>query len=564
MSEGDPVTALAAASHGFGRSAAQRKLRLLRQIAEARQLDAEQLRVLGDALSFMRAYPDDRAVRAAVDDAAASMRARVAELERQQDLEAVADSGLPGATHVYSFHYGVVAELVEEFPGCLAIDWESLEDESSLVDALRLSLPAAEVDGLEDERLSLEQWFEVIGAGTGKTDLEILIERLRRSGHAEPVQVKLFDAGDVPVRYHLTRVGTGRCEIELDTARIHYQRQAIRRERFPIAGEILRPLDPPKPCTVADGRRLIRLALAALCSRNLAIYPLIYANPADVTRVRCGRGIEVLLVGIRPGFRAPLETITFYLIAKNGVPVAYGPAGVFLGACEMGINLFPEFRGAEIWYVYSQLMRVLRHVLGVEYFYLLRYGMGEGNPDAIRSGAFWFYRKLGFRPDNPRVEALARQEEARIAAEPGYRSSPAMLRRLSHTEVSFDLSGGRARPFDFGALGVAQSRFVGERFGGDRERAERACSRRVAKLLGATARARWRAPEQASFCSMAPLLAMIDDLPAWSRRDRTALLRAVRARGKVPQATAARAFAAHPRFGLALRQLCADVAAQLP
>ena len=89
--------------------------------------------------------------------------------------------------------------------------------------------------------------------------------------------------------------------------------------------------------------------------------------------------------------------------------------------------------------------------------------MGEGNPAAIRSGAFWFYRKLGFLPDHPAVERIARAEEARKAARPGHRSDRRTLRKLSHTQAHLDLSGGRCRPFPFGALGVALSRWIAER-----------------------------------------------------------------------------------------------------
>jgi hypothetical protein len=183
--------------------------------------------------------------------------------------------------------------------------------------------------------------------------------------------------------------------------------------------------------------------------------------------------------------------------------------------------------------------------------------MGEGNPEAIESGAFWFYRKLGFRADNPRVEALAQREQARIRAEPEYRSNAAMLRRLSHTEVSFDLSGGRCAPFDFGALGVALSRFVGQRFDGDRERAERQCSRRLAALVELHPDAERSPSKGATFRALAPLLMMIDELPTWSRAERAALRTAVRAKGGAVEAKAARAFGRHPRLGNALRQLCA-------
>ena len=67
-------------------------------------------------------------------------------------------------------------------------------------------------------------------------------------------------------------------------------------------------------------------------------------RPADVCLVDCGRGLQVLLAGVLPPRRAPLEALFFFLILKNGVPIAYGPASSFLGCCEMGINLFPEFR----------------------------------------------------------------------------------------------------------------------------------------------------------------------------------------------------------------------------
>ena len=56
--------------------------------------------------------------------------------------------------------------------------------------------------------------------------------------------------------------------------------------------------------------------------------------------------------------------------------------------------------------------QVLFHLASVRYFVLTPYGMGEDNDEALQSGAFWFYRKLGFRAANPEVEALAVREEA--------------------------------------------------------------------------------------------------------------------------------------------------------
>ena len=60
---------------------------------------------------------------------------------------------------------------------------------------------------------------------------------------------------------------------------------------------------------------------------------------------------------------------------------------MFAGCCELGINVFEPYRGVEMRAMYSQLLRALHHVLGVDYYFMTPYGMGEGNDEAIRSGA---------------------------------------------------------------------------------------------------------------------------------------------------------------------------------
>jgi hypothetical protein len=40
-------------------------------------------------------------------------------------------------------------------------------------------------------------------------------------------------------------------------------------------------------------------------------------------------------------------------------------------------------------------------------FPLTDYGMGAGDPEALRADSFWFYRRLGFRPTSAEVEPLA-------------------------------------------------------------------------------------------------------------------------------------------------------------
>jgi hypothetical protein len=510
---------LHAVSRKFGTRAARTKTRLLDEIAATPRPSQRALRLLGETIEFIRAYPDD---------------ARV--LRRVHALT----SSLPTRDNVYAYSYGVARRLIRLAPGRTEIEWNAVEDDQQLLDALDLLVLPGERQGLEDTSLSLQDWFQTSTSGDHATALEALIDLLENAPLPATVRAFLYDNADLPLRYR----GPSRNEIVLPTKRIHYQRGEIERERFPLAPRVRRPL----VRFARGGQGLIDLALKSLCARKLEIYPLIFANPSDIVIAECGRGLRLALIGTLPEWRSPLESLYFFLLFKNGVPIAYGPASACIGCCEFGVNLFPEFRGAETRFFYAQILRTLHHRLGAEYFFLTRYGMGEDNEDALRTGAFWFYRKLGFRPTNPEIEALARAEEHRMAAEPGYRSDRRMLRRLSRTEAYLDLSAGKRRPLDFGSLGLAESRFIAERFGGDRRLAQRRCAARVARLLAVKNRGQ-------ALRGLAPLLCMIEELPRWSRRDRSALAAALRAKDAPSEARAARRLAAHPRLGAALRRL---------
>jgi hypothetical protein len=437
---------------------------------------------------------------------------------------------------------------VSLFPGCLEIDWEKVEDTGSLEGALSLLSTVGEDPGLDDERLSLQEWLGRIGRKRNTTDLEYVLDRLARSSFDSKARAHLYDLCGLPVRFALKLEGSGLVEVSLAPERAHYQRREISREQFDIVPRIDRPLGPMSRAKETIGSRIVDVAITALATRNLEIYPLSHANPRDVTLHDGGRGLKIALVGVAPEFRYSLESLFFYLVLKNGVPVGYGPAGVFMGCCEMGFNLFPEFRGIAVRPICAELLRLLRHVLGVRYFFLTRYGMGEDNEDAIRSGAFWFYRKLGFATTNPRVETLARAEEARMRAEPGYLSNRRVLQRLSHTEAVLDLSNGRYRPLDFGKLAVLESRYIEERFAGDRAKSERMSASRIARLLGITGTG-------TGTRRLSPLLSLLPELNGWSARDKALLARALRAKDGVSEVPAANLFNAHHTLRQALHRL---------
>src|SRR4029077_9499607 len=146
--------------------------------------------------------------------------------------------------------------------------------------------------------------------------------------------------------------------------------------------------------------------------------------------------------------RLPLRAYTAGFTLKNGVPINYIEA---IGLCEwieIGFNTFYTFRDGETACVYAQVLRCLHALMGATCFSVYPYQIGKDNDEAIESGAFWFYRKLGFRPGRADLLELTRREEKRIGSDPKYRTSARTLRRLADDHVFYELPGTETGAWD--------------------------------------------------------------------------------------------------------------------
>jgi len=550
MDDRSSAPALLELSRSFGRHAASEKKRRLRAVMDHPPRAASDWVRLQSCVCFLLAYPDDEEVH----ELAYDLGARLRLWELGDRAVRLVNSGLPGTCVRDQLSFPIARRLSELHPGAVEIDWDELEDDTQLQLVLGLWVSGAERHGLDDISMTTREWFARCRSDADRSDLDLLLSLFEQSGLGFLERDHIFESCALPMRYALCEPGTARSELYWPRESICFQHEPIDREIVPIEREIRRGPQPSSVLGRREARTVIDVALQALCVRNLEIRPMTYASVDDVRIVDLGGGLEVAFLGCIPSYREVLEISFSFLVFKNGIPIGYGPVSVYFGCCEMGINLFPEYRGAEIRYLYPQFMRAIHHLFGAEYFYLTSYGMGEGNPDAIRSGAFWFYRKIGFRASDPDIEELAQAEEARMRAEPGYRSSRQMLRRLSHTEAHLDLSGGKCRKLDLGTVGVRQSRFIASEFGGDRRRAEESCIRRLRRDAGFDDRS-WPEDAQLALRLAAPLWAMLAEEEGWSHRDLSGLARLIKAKGGRSEASADRLMRKHPRIESSLRRL---------
>ena len=155
-----------------------------------------------------------------------------------------------------------------------------------------------------------------------------------------------------------------------------------------------------------------------------------------------GAGVHIFLWGLPPDRRLPLRAYHAGITFKNGVPINYIEGISLFEWMEVGFNTFYAFRDGETAWIYSKVLHLLHQLTGVTCFSVYPYQLGDENEEAIKSGAFWFYRKLGFRPGRPELLALTQREEAKMAREPSHRTSARTLRKLAAGHVFYEFGDG--------------------------------------------------------------------------------------------------------------------------
>jgi hypothetical protein len=208
--------------------------------------------------------------------------------------------------------------------------------------------------------------------------------------------------------------------------------------------------------------------------------------------------------------------------------------------------------------IYGRVLAVTRRLFGCDSFTIVPYQLGEGNDEALDSGAWWFYQKLGFAPHDASARALMRSELARMARGPAHRSSRAVLARLARSHLFLHI--GRARQDVMGivplpAVGLAVQRWAAERFGAEREAAARAARAEAAARLGAGPDRRWSAGERLAWERWSPLVMALPGIERWTAAERRGLVEVIRAKGGRRESEFVRRFDAHVRLRTALRRL---------
>jgi len=537
------------------------KVSLLRTLREREVRDVPCLIQFHEILCFLRAYPDNPEVLRLVEQALEGFAARVDLVRangRSAELKKLRDTGIAHTTVYYPYPHAMAKWLVDHFPRDVEMDWEDDAGIDKIRAILPLSVAYAENDALDDERIALRDWVRAAKGTQDVGDLQWLLEMLDRSPLPPEIIRNLYDGAELLLGWELRDATASRTLAKFPVSHIFYHRGPLKRGQMDFPREIRRPLPAVKVVSPRTAEALTHIFKAALSVRNRELHPLLYADPQDVMVADVGRGLRIVLVGVVPEFRLPLEGYYCFLVLKNGVPVSYGGGGPLLNRLEIAGNIFETFRQGESVYIFSQVYRVFHHLCGSDYFLVPRYQVGYENDEALNSGAFWFYHKLGFRPEDPDVYKLAEEEQAKIKADSSYRSSRKTLEALAQSDMSLrltDSAGQASRVLQPGDLGLLVTRHIAQRFHGDRAVAVRAATHQVAQILEIRAWRRWSEPEQRALERLSPILVLIPDLAQWSSAEKRSLVRIIRAKGGKSEAVYVRLLREHHRLARSLREL---------
>jgi hypothetical protein len=488
--------------------------RLLATAAGRRFRGAASLIRLHETALFLRAYPRNPEVARLADGILFSFAGRVADLAAFEEPEI---SGIAGTSLTAVFSYEVARRLSARHPRGIEIAWDRYDSIDRLGPLLRRFLPLFAEDWPVEAHVPYRQWISA-ARPRGKSDLEWLLDRLAASP-------ELFDTLDVPLTWRIGDTRTSRSRLRLPGRKLYcHQEPLLRRSDVSLAGELEGPPLPVRRLSRREARKILDLILDTSAMRHRELYGFSHPDEGGVYRAEADRGVEIFFFGVPPAWRLPLRAYHAGLFFKNGVPAGYVELLSLFERAEIGFNLYYTFREGESAWLYAQILRLFRQVLGVTCFSVDPYQIGLENPEAVDSGAFWFYRKLGFRPVHPKVAALMEREERRLRKTPGYRSSKRTLEKLAEGYLLFEVPSSEKGVWD---------------------------NFRVRNVGLAVERAR-SAP---SSSGLAQVMSLIPDLARWTPQEKLAAAKILRAKERASEARYLRLMQRHPRLRAAFLAL---------
>ena len=533
------------------------RIDLLRTAAARPIRSATALREWHDLLLFVLAHPLDETERAWASDAqrAVAVLVEAWRASASRSYEGLLNSGIARAPVEGSYSLSLVRWLLRQWPNEVSLTQvDAPLDE--VQDVLRVLVLPVEQELLEWGFDDAESLLTSLFGPAPTTWLPRLLELLDSLPTDERVRAHLF----ARLRLYVRVTGNGsNCDLAtaMATARAvggpeEFHPNGLQREVDLPALMVLPPVRERRLGANAT-QRLIDGARTILATMGRETDPVTHA--CAVSCFDMGRGLTIALFALAPSYRLAFDSYVGFMAFRNGAPLAYGGAWIFPGRSKIGINIFPSQRGGESAWFFAQLLRLYHSEFGVDRFEAENYQLGHGNPEGLRSGAYWFYYRLGFRPMTNALRQLAAREAKRLAARAGYQVPKAALNTLVEAGLELVLRESEGPVLDTAALTDAVRQHIVQRYHGDRGLAMSTALRRARAILReaheprhAIAGTKPTAAETIALHLWSLPLDLVGDLELWSRSEKRLLVKLLRTKGEPTETRHQRLLRTHRRL----------------
>jgi hypothetical protein len=588
------LTQLEAAKNQFDPTHSAQIPKLLTQLSKL-QLEPHQLIRFHESLLFLRAFPQAASQIPRIENLLTTFHQRIEKLRAANADMSIFDdfdaSGIAGTTMQDTLSFDVSQWLVSRIPKNVEIAWsdywDDYQSERARGNTWPRFIPLLEEDADVEANIPWSRWID---NARGRQDaLPWLLKQFAKLPLPARQQSELYDSLRLPLRWKLENLKLSRTRHWTTPRRFYFhQSPLIRRREVDLAQELSKPAPKLEKLSRRAGEQVMRDIREIMVVRYRELYGTTLGDPKTVVRANVGRGVVMHFWGLPPTRRLPLRAYIAGYTLKNGVPINYIEA---IGLCEwieVGFNTFYTYRQGETAWIYAQALRCLQALTNAKCFSIYPYQIGQNNDEAIESGAFWFYRKLGFRPGRPDLQKLCEREEKRIAANPKYRTPARTLKRLAEAHMFYDLKEfswrqtnaeaaveerplqGRVTPklkepgfsprrgpwdtFSTRTLGLRINCRMAKEFNSDSQKIRQAALAQVSRALAINP-ARWTPTQKQSLENWSLVLTQIPNLARWSSKEKHQLIKIIRAKSAPTEIPYLRQTQNHPRLRSELLRL---------
>jgi hypothetical protein len=418
----------------YDSAANAQKLDILKYLS-TRPLKEKEVNDYHECLLFVCAYPPSKTMLLLAQKELERIAYFLKKLSKNK-LSKFNDSGLPFTTMITRFSCDILMELITKYQCNIEID--SFEENGYDLNAL-LNLTLPEVLKQETtagyDNLELLNHLGIIP----KQHLLFLLNEFNKLEQLPLVKDHLWESLKIYLNISSNSKYYSRSFNKIKLKQPFYQNEMLKRFN---AEELLKAALPmPQKLSDIEIKETIGIIRKSLLLTMRETDTSTYMNPTSLSLYHLERGVSIALYGLNANRQLPYQSYIGYTAFKNGFPVAYGGSWVFGHTAMFGLNILESYRGGESGYIMCQLLRTYIQSFKLSYIEIENYQFGKDNPDGIKSGAFWFYYRYGFRPIDKKLNTLAHYEFERIKANKNFRSSEKTLLLLSESNIVLNLNG---------------------------------------------------------------------------------------------------------------------------